>query len=131
MGQPHKGDRLLIAVRVDIPVWAAAVAAAENSGTSLSQYVADRLAIHVGRPDLVSTRPNKSQQRLRRVPATTTNGRVYILTRPPREIGLTIHSEAKASGISASQYVANLLAELVNGSGHRMTLREEQLLLAM
>ena len=53
MGQPNKGDRVLLQARPVRPVWEAVHAAANSSGLSVSQYVADLLAIHVGRPDLV------------------------------------------------------------------------------
>ena len=53
MGQPNKGDRELLQSRPVRPVWEAVHAAAASAGLSVSQYVADVLAIHVGRPDLV------------------------------------------------------------------------------
>lgn len=53
MGQPHKGDRLLLQSRPVRPVWEAVHAAAARNGLSVSQYVADLLAIHHGHQDLV------------------------------------------------------------------------------
>lgn len=53
MGQPHKGDRVLLQTRPRREVWEAVHVAARTAGTSVSQYVADVLAQHVGRPDLV------------------------------------------------------------------------------
>lgn len=53
MAQPHKGDRTLIISRPRGEVVDAVKAAAASYGLSVSQYVADVLAAHVGRPDLV------------------------------------------------------------------------------
>jgi len=54
MGQPHKGDRVLIQGRPLRPVWEDVHARAAAAGLPVSQYLADLLAIHVGRPDLVA-----------------------------------------------------------------------------
>ena len=54
MGQPHKGDRVLIQGRPLRPVWEDGLARAAAAGLPVSQYLADLLAIHVGRPDLVA-----------------------------------------------------------------------------
>lgn len=53
MGQPHKGERMLLQTRPVRPVWEAVHTLAAQAGVSVSQYVADLLAEHVGRPDLV------------------------------------------------------------------------------
>ena len=52
-GRQHKGDRVLIQSRPLRPVWEAVHARADDAGLTVSQYLADLLAIHVGRPDLV------------------------------------------------------------------------------
>ncbi len=52
MPAPHKGDRLAHTIRPPREVSDALRAEAVAHGLSLSQYVADLLAIHVGRPDL-------------------------------------------------------------------------------
>ncbi len=54
MPTPHKGDRLAHTFRPPRAVSEALRAAADECGLPLSQYVADLLAIHVGRPDLVA-----------------------------------------------------------------------------
>ena len=54
MGQPYKGDRVLIQGRPLRPVWEDVHARAAAAGLPVSQYLADLLAIHVGRPDLVA-----------------------------------------------------------------------------
>lgn len=53
MAQPHKGSRTLIASRPVQPVYEAIRDLAAAQGLSISQYVADVLARHVGRSDLV------------------------------------------------------------------------------
>ena len=53
MGQPHKGERVLLQTRPHREVWEAVHVAAHAAGMSVSQYLADVLAEHVGRPDLV------------------------------------------------------------------------------
>lgn len=53
MAQPHKGDRDQVAARLAHPVYVAVKSAAAQRGMPMSQYVADVLATHVGRPDLV------------------------------------------------------------------------------
>jgi len=53
MGQPHKGERVLLQTRPARPVWEAVHTLSAQAGVSVSQYVADVLAAHVGRPDLV------------------------------------------------------------------------------
>ena len=53
-GRRSKGERRLLAVRPPVPVWAAIHVLADVAGTSASQLVADLLAVHVGRADLVS-----------------------------------------------------------------------------
>jgi len=52
-GRAHKGDRVLIQSRPPRPVWEAVHAKARAAGLPVSQYLADLLALHVGRPDLV------------------------------------------------------------------------------
>jgi hypothetical protein len=53
-GRVHKGDRVLIQSRPLRPVWEAVHERAAAAGVPVSQYLADLLAVHVGRPDLVS-----------------------------------------------------------------------------
>jgi hypothetical protein len=53
-GRPHKGDRVMLASRPHREVWEVISQLAAAAGQPLSQYVADILAVHVGRDDLVS-----------------------------------------------------------------------------
>jgi hypothetical protein len=52
-GRPHKGDRVLLAARPHREVWEIISQRAAAAGIPMSQYVADVLAEHVGREDLV------------------------------------------------------------------------------
>jgi hypothetical protein len=54
-GRPHKGDRVLLAARPHREVWEIISRRAASAGIPMSQYVADVLAEHVGRDDLVLT----------------------------------------------------------------------------
>lgn len=53
-GRQHKGDRVLLAARPHREVWNLITQRAGAAGLPLSQYVADVLAQHVGRDDLVA-----------------------------------------------------------------------------
>ncbi|MBU8834346.1 MULTISPECIES: toxin-antitoxin system [Mycobacteriaceae] len=53
MAQPHKGPRRLVQTRIPEEVYAELVRRARQAGTSTSQYIADSMALSVGRPDLV------------------------------------------------------------------------------
>lgn len=53
MAQPHKGDRKLIASRPPTRVYQDVHDRALAHGISISQYVADVLAMHTGHTDLV------------------------------------------------------------------------------
>lgn len=52
MAQPHKGDRAAITLRVPAELHEQLSKNAGNAKIALSQYVADLLALQVGRPDL-------------------------------------------------------------------------------
>lgn len=60
-GRRHKGDRVLIQSRPLRPVWEAIHERAAGAGVPVSQYLADLLAVHVGRPDLVSESDRKQE----------------------------------------------------------------------
>lgn len=53
-GRQHKGDRVLLAARPHRAVWELVTQRAAAAGLPISQYVADVLAQHVGRDDLVA-----------------------------------------------------------------------------
>ncbi|MCV7316207.1 MULTISPECIES: toxin-antitoxin system [Mycobacteriaceae] len=53
MAQPNKGQRRQITPRLAAEVYAEVQRRAQERGMSTSQYVADVMAAHVGRPDLI------------------------------------------------------------------------------
>ena len=53
MAQPHKGQRRLVQSRIPEEVYAVLAERARAAGTSTSQYIADSMALSVGRADLV------------------------------------------------------------------------------
>lgn len=53
MAQVSKGDRAQVGPRLDHAVYEEVRKRAEANKMSMSQYVADLMALHVGRPDLV------------------------------------------------------------------------------
>lgn len=59
MAQPHKGDRELTQSRLARDVYNEVKQRAGDKGVSISQYIADVMAMHVGRPDLVWVRPDQ------------------------------------------------------------------------
>ena len=67
-GRPHKGDRVLLAARPHREVWEIISRRAAAAGQPMSQYVADLLAVHVGRDDLIfaaqSAGPSPLQEEL-------------------------------------------------------------------
>lgn len=57
MAQPHKGERRLVGTRLARDVHDEVQRRAADAGTSVSQYVADVLAAHVGRTDEIRETP--------------------------------------------------------------------------
>lgn len=53
MARPSKGDRVVTVSRIQRPVWEHVHAEADRQGISISAYIADVLASHAGRPDLI------------------------------------------------------------------------------
>ncbi|MBD8056458.1 toxin-antitoxin system [Rhodococcus ruber] len=52
MGQPHKGDRTSITLRVPTELYQQLRKDAHDFQVPLSQYLSDLLALQAGRPDL-------------------------------------------------------------------------------
>jgi hypothetical protein len=59
MAQPNKGDRELTQSRLARDVYNEVKKRAATQGVSISQYIADVMAVHVDRPDLVWVRPDQ------------------------------------------------------------------------
>lgn len=115
MGQPHKGDRLLLQSPRDTPpeLRVAVHRCATAAGLSISQYLADVLAVHVGRRDLVRDLGQCEGLELGTSPAASTRPmpRSPVLqTRPPRPVWEAVHALAAAHNVTAAQYLADVAA---------------------
>lgn len=110
MAQPHKGDRLLLqTTQSPPPVCGAVQGLAAAAGLSVSQYLADVLALHVGRPDLVRDLGKREgldiSTAARSLPPTC-----LLQTRPLRPVWEAVRSRAAEAGLSAAQYLAEVVA---------------------
>jgi len=112
MGQPHKGDRLLLqSTQSPLAVREAVHARATTAGLPDSQYLADVLALHVGRPDLVRDLDKQGGLALNPDPLPSTSSVPPLLqTRPLRPVWEALRSCAAAVGLSAAQYLADVAA---------------------
>lgn len=116
-GRPHKGDRALLQTRPLDEVLDLVIDRQHAAGVKeLSPYIADVLALHVDRPDLVVELQPPQQLGLDRnapqtKPRSPLRGRTLVQTRPHRAVWLAVHERQKATGVSSvSQYVADVLA---------------------
>lgn len=112
MAQPHKGDRLLLqTTQSPLAVRAAVHARATAANLPDSQYLADVLALHVGRPDLVRDLDRQGGLELSPDPLPPTSPVPPLLqTRPPRPVWEAVRSRAAAAGLSAAAYLADVAA---------------------
>ncbi len=112
MGQPHKGDRLLLqSTQSPLAVREAVHARATASGLPDSQYLADVLALHVGRPDLVRDLDKQGGLDLSPDPLPSPSSVPPLLqTRPPRPVWEAVRARAASAGLSAAQYLADVVA---------------------
>lgn len=117
-GRPHKGDRALLQARPFDEVLGLVIGRQHAAGVKeLSPYLADVLAMHVDRLDLV-IELGQQQQGLPlggaaapAPPRVYLGGRTLVQIRPHREVWLAVHDRQKATGVSSvSQYVADVLA---------------------
>ncbi|MBE5502707.1 Uncharacterised protein [Mycobacteroides abscessus subsp. abscessus] len=128
MAQRHKGPRKQIASLLDPRVRAVMVALAERHTLSVSQYIADLLAAHVGRPDLVRD--------LRQTTIPYLDD-LNVVVDDDRNVGPRVHIDvyqviAKAAadrGISMSQYVSAVCDAHVAGRELPTANQQEVLLL--
>lgn len=136
-GRRHKGDRALIQTRPFDEVLNLVIGRQRAAGIKeLSPYVADVLAIHVGREDLVAELGQREPLPLDQDvegQAAPYPARTLVQTRPHREVWEAVHERQKSTGVSSvSQYVADVLAMLVGREDLVVELgRKEGLPLAM
>jgi hypothetical protein len=144
MGRPHKGDRVLLQTRPYLEVTELVKLRQHSAGvSSLSQYIADVLAIHVGRPHLAAEVGRNDELPLaddvvHRGRGAPSRGPL-LQTRPCHEVWEDVHRMQREAGVtSVSRYVADVLAEHVGcrdlvvelGRKHALPM-EEELPLAM
>lgn len=112
MAQPHKGERHTIYLTLDLEVRRQIHSRATDSKLSVSQFLADHLALHVGRPDLVyalgqgtllSFRPSDFDPKS---PAT--------IVRCLEEVYQLLRAEAQQRGLRVATYVAIFCTRLIN-----------------
>lgn len=113
MARPSKGDRHPLKLSLDAPVRIGIASQASGFGLGASQYVADLLAIHVGRPDLVR---ELGQGVLASVPATPDKNSRYTTVRCDVEVYALVAERAGKVGLPPTTYVADFCTALVNGS---------------
>lgn len=115
-GRPHKGDRALLQARPFDEVLHLVIGRQHAAGIKeLSPYLADVLARHVGREDLVVDLGRRQSLQLdedsETAPGPHPNRRTLVQTRPHREVWQAVHDRQRAAGVSSvSQYVADVLA---------------------
>lgn len=116
-GRPHKGDRVLLQTRPHPEVARLVEARQRNSGvSSLSQYIADVLALHAGRPELAIELATGEQPLIEHLPDEAPNARrnpdrPLLQTRPYRLVWEDIHRLQCEAGVSSvSRFTADVLA---------------------
>lgn len=118
-GRPHKGDRALLQTRPYDEVLDLVIGRQHAAGVKeLSPYIADVLALHVDREDLVVELKQQQQGLLLDQGAPQVKPRPHpggrsklVQTRPHREVWRAVHERQKATGVSSvNQYVADVLA---------------------
>lgn len=112
MAQPHKGNRRMIYLTLDLEVRRQIHSRATDSKLSVSQFLADHLALHVGRPDLVYALGQGTLMSFRSTdfdpqsPAT--------IVRCLEEVYQLLRQEAQARGLRVATHVAAFCTRLVN-----------------
>ncbi|PQM44999.1 hypothetical protein C1Y40_04838 [Mycobacterium talmoniae] len=114
MSQRHKGPRKQIASLLDPWVRAVMVALAERHTLSVSQYIADLLATHVGRPDLVRDLQQPTIPYIDELRVNVHKDR-NVGPRVPIPVYELVAAAAASRAISMSQYVAEVCAAHVDG----------------
>lgn len=127
MAQRHKGPRKQIASLLDPWVRAVMVGLAERHSISVSQYVADLLAAHIGRRDLIRDLQQTAIPYLDDLDITVDDERL-IAPRVPVDVYTIIAAAAARRVISMSQYVAEVCEAHSKGREHQPDQQEVLLL---
>lgn len=123
MAQPYKGERPAFIVAIDLDVRREIHTLATDSKLTLSQFVADHLALHVGRPDLVEALGKGGAERFK---ARLFDPDVKTLTiRCPKAIHTAIVEKAAHSGYRApATYVIDFVNRLSRRGGSTVAASE-------
>ena len=132
-GRPHLGPRDVVTARLAAAVYDAIGAAAATHGIDLSKYLADVIAEHVGRPDLMRW---LDQGLLPLMPPRRNsegdNGiRDHLTIRLPVPVRKAVEAAAAQHGIDRSTYLADVIAEHVGRPDLMRRLGQEVMPLAM
>ncbi|OKH62493.1 hypothetical protein EB74_16465 [Mycobacterium sp. SWH-M5] len=112
MAQPYKGERRAFIIGTDLAVRRRIHALATDSRLGVSQYVANQLALHVGRPDLVEA-PSARFRAKKFDPDVKT-----VTIRCHNDVGRAVAEQAAHAGYpAAATYVIDFVVSLAkNGS---------------
>jgi hypothetical protein len=109
LGRPHLGPRDMVATRIPLAVRDAIDVAAAACGVTRTTYVADILAQHFGRPDLM-------RQQMIPLPRETTatrtdyGARHFVSVKLPVPVREALDQAVSERGIGRTAYLADLLA---------------------
>jgi hypothetical protein len=113
MARPSKGDRHTMKLTIDLSVRRQIHCLATDARMSVSQYLADHLALHVGRPDLVYTLGGPPLVRFR--PTNVDPESPNVIVRCPVAVYQILVEEAKRRGQKVANYVADFCTDLARG----------------
>lgn len=133
MARPSKGDRGAHMVKMHPAVTQRLVTKAEAAGSSsVSQYVADALALYIGLPEHVRELNHMPIVAPRKLEALRGDSRDRIMVRPHRDVSERLAHQASQNCSSTGQlapYIADILAAHVGLPEHvRKLKRNEEVL---
>lgn len=127
MARPSKGHRHTLKLSLDPQVRIGIASQASEFGLCASQYVADRLAIHVGRPDLVRELGQGVLASVAFSPDTTSRN---TTVRCDVEVYALVAERAAAVGRTPTTYVAEFCIDLISDGGPVNTYGYQEVLAA-
>lgn len=131
-GRPSLGQRTVVTANLPAEVRQAATLAAHNAQTCLSAFLADVLALHTGRTDLIR---HLNQRTLPRTNDTSPPPRVatgrHVTIRVPLPIADTLEVEAANRGIDRSTYIADVISLHLDFPEYVRAVHEEVMPLAI
>ncbi|SID58953.1 Uncharacterised protein [Mycobacteroides abscessus subsp. abscessus] len=129
MARPSKGKRHTLKLSLDAPVRIGIIAQASKFGLCASQYIADRLAIHVERPDLVRELGQSVLASVFAEPESASGSR-NTTVRCDVNVYALVAKRAADVGRTPTTYVAEFCAGLVSGADPVSTYGYQEVLAA-